>query len=91
MIAGTFARGERGIERRPLQTERGELLAQRVATAADQQRLRLRQRVRDQQRLLFGGRILRAHGYDELHRNVMSALMQPLEKCMLGVGAGAAP
>ena len=90
-IAGAHARRDGGVERGAGQSLGEEFRAQRVLAASFHQRLRLRERVCDEQRLLVGQRMRGTHGNDELDRRLARALMQPLEECVLAVGAGFAP
>jgi hypothetical protein len=62
-----------------------------IGPAPDEQRLGLGQSVRQEQRLLIGDRVRGADRHDELDGRFARTLMQPLEECMLGVGADVAP
>ena len=91
-IAGAHARRDRGIERRPVQSLGAASSARSASVAAPhQQRLRLRERVGDEQRLLVAERMRGAHGNDEFDRRLARALVQPLEERVLAVGAGVRP
>ena len=70
---------------------RRKLAMQLFASAPDQQRLRLRERIGDEKRLLVVQRMRRPNRHDELDRNLVGSLMQPLEECVLAVGARIAP
>src|SRR5206468_10033534 len=63
----------------------------RVLAATVHQSLCLRKRVRDKHRLLIGERVGGTNGNDELDRRLARSLMQPLEECVLAVGARLSP
>ena len=80
-----------GVELGADEALRGKLPSQRRLAAADEQRLRLRERVGHEQRLLVAQRMPGAKRHDELDRRLLRALVQPLEERVLPVRADVAP